>query len=283
MRLKIIAMLAAMLCAGSVSAQRPLNLPTSGKQVPPPASAPVASVPAGVPALEAENTLHLDLSTGGRVTIQLRPDVAPRHVERIKALARKGFYNGVVFHRVIEGFMAQTGDPTGTGQGGSELPDLKAEFNALPHVRGTVSAARTSAPDTANSQFFIAFTPRFTLDGEYTAFGRVVSGMQYVDAIERGEPPATPSRIVKASIGADNVPPPSPAEVAAAMQRPLAPLAAAAVALPAAETAQTAPAAAPPAVETSPATPVAPVAGSEKVAPPATAETAQAEAPATPQ
>ena len=267
MRLKIIAVLGAMLCAGSVSAQRPMNLPTSGEQVPPPASAPAPSALPGAPALEAENTLHLDLSTGGRVTIQLRPDVAPRHVERIKMLARKGFYNGVVFHRVIEGFMAQTGDPTGTGQGGSELPDLKAEFNALPHVRGTVSAARTSEPDTANSQFFIAFTPRFSLDGKYTVFGRVVGGMQYVDAIERGEPPATPSRIVKASIGADNVAPPSPAEVAAAMQRPMTPLEAAAPALPADESTS---AAAAPAGETAPAAPAA-------------AETAQAEAAATPQ
>ncbi len=279
MRLKIIAVLAAMLCAGSVSAQRPMNLPTSGKQVPVPA--PIASGLPGVPALEPENTLHLDLSTGGRVTIQLRPDVAPRHVERIKGLARRGFYNGVVFHRVIEGFMAQTGDPTGTGQGGSELPDLKAEFNALPHVRGTVSAARTSEPDTANSQFFIAFTPRFSLDGEYTAFGRVVGGMQYVDAIERGEPPASPSRIVKASIGADNVPPPTPAEVVAAMQRPLTPLATAAA--PAAEAAQSAPAAAASGSQTAPAAPAAPAAGSETVAPAATTETAQTEAAATPQ
>jgi peptidylprolyl isomerase len=227
MRVRIIAMVAALAIAGPAVAQRPVNLPTSGKQIAPPASSPTVSA-ASVPALEAENVLHLDLSTGGRVTIQLRPDVAPRHVERIKMLARRGFYNGVVFHRVIDGFMAQTGDPTGTGQGGSELPDLKAEFNALPHVRGAVSAARTSAPDTANSQFFITFAPRFSLDREYTVFGRVVGGMQYVDAIERGEPPATPSRIVKASIGADKVPPPTPAEVAAAMQRPPAPLAPAA-------------------------------------------------------
>jgi cyclophilin family peptidyl-prolyl cis-trans isomerase len=281
MRLKIIAVLAAMLCAGSVSAQRPMNLPTSGKQVPVPA--PIVSVLPGVPALEPENTLHLDLSTGGRVTIQLRPDVAPRHVERIKGLARKGFYNGVVFHRVVEGFMAQTGDPTGTGQGGSELPDLKAEFNALPHVRGTVSAARTSQPDTANSQFFIAFTPRFTLDGEYTVFGRVVSGMQFVDKIERGEPPATPSRILKASIGADNVPPPTPAEVAAAMQRPMTPLATA-EALPAAAAAPSAAPAAAPAAETAPTTPAAPPAASEtEAAAAATTDTAQAEAAATPQ
>ena len=162
-----------------------------------------------VPALEPENTLNLDLSTGGRVVVQLRPDIAPNHVERIKTLARKGFYDGIVFHRVIEGFMAQTGDPTGTGEGGSDLPDLKAEFNGLPHVRGVVSAARTSEPDTANSQFFIMLAPRLSLDGKYSAFGRVVSGMQYVDPIHRGEPPVDPSRIVRASIGADNVPPPA--------------------------------------------------------------------------
>jgi cyclophilin family peptidyl-prolyl cis-trans isomerase len=179
-----------------------------------PASAQQAATPAPVwpvaPAQAApDNILHLDLSTGGRVTIQLYPEVAPGHVERIKTLTRQGFYNGVIFHRVIEGFMAQTGDPKGTGQGGSDLPDLKAEFNRLPHLRGTVSMARTNEPDSANSQFFICFQPRFTLDNKYTVFGRVLSGMQFVDAIERGEPPATPSRIVQASIGADNVAPPA--------------------------------------------------------------------------
>lgn len=155
-----------------------------------------------------ENMLILDLSTGGRVTIQLFSEIAPAHVERIKTLTRQGFYNGVVFHRVIDGFMAQTGDPTGTGQGGSQLPDLKAEFTRTPHLRGTVSMARTNDPDSANSQFFICFQPRFTLDNKYSVFGRVTSGMQFVDAIERGEPPANPSRIVQASIAADNVPPP---------------------------------------------------------------------------
>jgi peptidylprolyl isomerase len=121
-----------------------------------------------VPAATPENILHLDLSTGGRVSIQLRPDVAPQHVARIKTLARQGFYNGVMFHRVIEGFMAQTGDPTGTGSGGSTLPDMPAEFNGLPHVRGAVSAARSEAPNSANSQFFIVFSPRLTLDGKYS-------------------------------------------------------------------------------------------------------------------
>ena len=179
----------------------------------------VPAAPLAVPAINPDNVLHLDLSTGGRVSIQLRPDVAPKHVERIKTLARQGFYNGILFHRVIEGFMAQTGDPTGTGSGGSPLPDMPAEFNGLPHVRGAVSAARAEDANSANSQFFIVFSPRLSLDGKYSVFGRVVSGMQYVDAIERGEPPANPSRIVKASIGSDNAPPPSPQEVAAAMAR----------------------------------------------------------------
>lgn len=209
--------MAVALIAGLLS----FGVPVAAQQAVPPAPPPV-------PAMTPDNVLHLDLSTGGRVSIQLRPDVAPRHVERIKALARQGFYNGIVFHRVIEGFMAQTGDPTGTGTGGSTLPDMAAEFNGLPHVRGAVSAARADSPDSANSQFFIVFTPRFTLDGKYSVFGRVIGGMQYVDAIERGEPPATPSRIVKASIGSDNVPPPSPQEVAAAMARQPAPAAPAA-------------------------------------------------------
>jgi cyclophilin family peptidyl-prolyl cis-trans isomerase len=158
--------------------------------------------------VDQENILHLDLSTGGRVTILLNPAVAPAHVERIKTLARRGFYNGITFHRVIDGFMAQTGDPTGTGKGSSDLPDLTAEFNAMPHLRGTVSMARADDPNSANSQFFICFQPRFSLDNKYTAFGRVISGMQFVDAIARGEPPEQPDRIVQASVGADNVPPP---------------------------------------------------------------------------
>jgi cyclophilin family peptidyl-prolyl cis-trans isomerase len=164
------------------------------------------------PPADPENVLLLDLSTGGRVAIQLRPDVAPRHVERIKTLTRQNFYNGIIFHRVIEGFMAQTGDPQGTGEGGSPLPDLNAEFNILPHVRGVVSMARTNEPNSANSQFFIMLAPRMTLDRKYTAFGRVIAGMNYVDAIERGEPPANPARIVRASIQADNIPPPVPGQ-----------------------------------------------------------------------
>lgn len=185
-------LLAAMLVAASPASAQPVT----------PFAAPVAVV------AEPENILHLDLSTGGRVTILLYPDKAPAHVERIKTLTRQGFYNNLVFHRVIDGFMAQTGDPTGTGTGDSELPDLKAEFNPTPHLRGTVSMARTNEPDTANSQFFICFLPRFSLDNKYTVFGRVTSGMQYVDAIERGEPPAAPSKILQASIAADNLAPP---------------------------------------------------------------------------
>jgi peptidylprolyl isomerase len=176
------------------------------------------AAPAPTPtAQDLENMLVLDLSTGGRVTIQLFPAVAPTHVERIKTLTRQGFYNGVIFHRVIDGFMAQTGDPKGTGQGGSELPDLKAEFNNTPHLRGTVSMARTNEPDTANSQFFICFQPRFSLDKKYTVFGRVTSGMQFVDAIERGEPPVNPSTVIQASIASDNVAPPAFAAPAAAV------------------------------------------------------------------
>jgi peptidylprolyl isomerase len=182
--------------------------------------APAAAQPPGPPtiiAADPENILYLDLSTGGRVTILLRPNVAPNHVERIKTLTRRGFYNGLLFHRVIDGFMAQTGDPQGNGQGGSDLPDLKAEFNDLPHVRGAVSMARTQEPDSANSQFFIMFQPLLRLDRTYTVFGRVIGGMQWVDAIERGEPPANPSRILQASIGADNKAPPAfPAPRAAA-------------------------------------------------------------------
>ncbi|SMF69144.1 Peptidyl-prolyl cis-trans isomerase (rotamase)-cyclophilin family [Allosphingosinicella indica] len=173
------------------------------------------------PPLDPENTWVLDLTTGGRVTIQLRPDAAPNAVERIKTLTRQGFYNGTIFHRVIEGFMAQGGDPGGDGTGGSSLPDVNAEFNVLPHVRGAVAAARGGDVNSANSQYYIMFGPRLQLDRKYTVFGRVVSGMEFVDKIERGEPPANPSRVVRASIGADNVPPPSPQEVAAVASAPL--------------------------------------------------------------
>ena len=155
---------------------------------------------------DLDNILLLDLSNGKRVTIRLMPEWAPGHVERIKTLTRQGFYDGIIFHRVIDGFMAQTGDPTGTGRGGSELPDIKAEFNAFPHVRGTVAMARAQSEDSANSQFFIVFYPRFSLDRKYTNFGRVIAGMDAVDEIHRGEPPADPTFIVQASIASDHKP-----------------------------------------------------------------------------
>ena len=136
----------------------------------------------------------------GDVVIKLRPDLAPGHVERITDLAQEGFYDGVVFHRVIPGFMAQGGDPTGTGMGGSDRPDLKAEFNAEPHVRGTCSMARTQVPDSANSQFFICFDDAHFLDGQYTVWGQVESGMELIDGLAVGEPPANPSKIVKATV-----------------------------------------------------------------------------------
>ena len=146
-------------------------------------------------------TLTFTLSTGGDVVIKLRPDLAPGHVERISKLADEGFYDGVVFHRVIPGFMAQGGDPTGTGTGGSKLPDLKAEFSTHPHVRGTCSMARTSNPNSANSQFFICFDDARFLDNQYTVWGEVESGMEHVDALPKGEPPREPGKIVKATVG----------------------------------------------------------------------------------
>ena len=161
-------------------------------------------------ALEPENVWILDLSNGGRVAIRLKPEWAPDHVERIKTLTQQGFYDGVIFHRVIDGFMAQSGDPTGTGRGGSELPDLKAEFNRVPHLRGTVSMARMgNSEESANSQFFIVFYPTMAIDGKYTVFGRVISGMDKVDGITRGEPPANPTRIVQASLASQNKAPPA--------------------------------------------------------------------------
>ena len=155
----------------------------------------------------AENTLVMDLKTGP-VKIKLRPDLAPNHVARIKGLANKGFYDGVVFHRVIPGFMAQTGDPTGTGSGGSDLPDLKAEFSSESHKRGTVSMARTSNPNSANSQFFICFDEAPWLDKQYTVWGHVVEGMDHIDAIKKGgehnngEISGAPDKIVKMRAGA---------------------------------------------------------------------------------
>ncbi len=152
---------------------------------------------------DAENTLVLELTTG-TVKIKLRPDLAPQHVARVKTLAREGFYNGIIFHRVIPGFMAQTGDPTGTGTGGSSHPDLPAEFTPTPFERGTVGAARTADPNSANSQFFICFTHAPNLNGQYTVWGQVVDGMMAVDKIAKGEPPPKPDKIVKASLASDS-------------------------------------------------------------------------------
>ena len=166
-----------------------------------PATPAVSINPPAEVVADPSNQLALDLSSGGRVVIQLRPDVAPLMVQRVKTLASQGFYNGLIFHRVIPGFMAQGGDPKGDGTGGSPLPDVKAEFSALPHLRGSVAAARAESPDSANSQFYIMLAPRASLNNKYTVFGRVVSGMDAVDKIAPGEPPAEPTRIVRATVG----------------------------------------------------------------------------------
>jgi peptidylprolyl isomerase len=155
-----------------------------------------------VAADDPENTLLVELDTG-KVVIRLRPDLAPNHAARIKELAREGFYDGVVFHRVIEGFMAQGGDPTGTGYSGSDKPNLKAEFSNAPHVRGVCSMARSANPNSANSQFFIVFDDARFLDNQYTVWGEVTEGMQAVDALPRGEPPAKPGKIVTMKVAAD--------------------------------------------------------------------------------
>ena len=152
--------------------------------------------------LDPQNTLFMELKDG-RVVIRLRPDLAPQHVDRIKLLTREGFYDGIVFHRVIDGFMAQTGDPTGTGTGGSNYPDLPAEFSDEPYVRGTIGAARTNDPNSANSQFFIMFGEAPALNGQYTVWGEVVEGMEFVDQIKRGEPPADPDKIIRMQVAAD--------------------------------------------------------------------------------
>ena len=167
-----------------------------------PAAPALTVVPPAAIAADPANKLTLELSNGGKVTILLRPDAAPNHVQRIRTLVQRGFYNGTPFHRVIPGFMAKGGDPKGTGQGGSELPDLKNEFNSLPHMRGTFAMARADDKDSANSQFYIAFGPRVALDRNYTVMGRVIAGMDAVDKIAVGEPPAEPTRIVRASLEA---------------------------------------------------------------------------------
>jgi peptidylprolyl isomerase len=153
-------------------------------------------------AADLENTLYIDTETG-RVTIELLADLAPQHVDRIKTLAREGFYDGIIFHRVIDGFMAQTGDPTGTGRGGSRNPDLPAEFTSEPFDRGVVGMARSQSPDSANSQFFIMLADGHFLNNQYTVWGRVTDGMDHVDAIPKGEPPRQPGRMVKVQVAAD--------------------------------------------------------------------------------
>ncbi len=159
-------------------------------------------------ALDPENTLYMDLKDSCRVTIRLRPDLAPKMVERVKTLTREGFYDGTPFHRVIEGFMAQGGDPSGSGSGGSKLPNVPAEFTRNAHfLRGTVGAARTGDPNSANSQFYIMFAPAAHLDGQYTVFGQVVSGMECVDKLKRGSggsgSVSNPDKIVKMQVAAD--------------------------------------------------------------------------------
>ena len=165
--------------------------------------------------LDPENTIYLD-TTYGRVVMKLMPEVAPKHVEQIKTLTRKGFYDGIIFHRVIDGFMAQTGDPTGTGMGGSEMPNLPAEFNSTNFGRGAVGMARSASPDSANSQFFICFDDCSFLNKQYTVWAQVVEGMQFVDQIKRGEPPASPDKIVKMTVAADDKKAEAPAEAPAA-------------------------------------------------------------------
>jgi peptidylprolyl isomerase len=167
---------------------------------PAPVPAPAIVAPPEVAANPA-NKLTLELSNGGTVVILLRPDLAPHHIAQIQTLVRRGFYDGLTFHRVIPGFMAQGGDPKGTGEGGSDLPDIKAEFTSVPFLRGTVGAARAQSPDSANSQFFIMFAPNSSLDNDYTVMGRVISGMDTVDKIAPGEPPADPTKIVRAYLG----------------------------------------------------------------------------------
>jgi peptidylprolyl isomerase len=151
---------------------------------------------------DPENTLIMELKTG-KVTIRLRPDLAPKHVARVKELTKQGFYNGLTFHRVIPGFMAQTGDPKGDGTGGSQLPDVPAEFTPTAFERGTIGAARANDPNSANSQFFICFKHSSFLNGQYTVWGNVVSGMEHVDQVAKGEPPPNPDKIIKMYLGSD--------------------------------------------------------------------------------
>ena len=248
-----------------------------------PAKPPVSLIAPAEVAADPANRWTLELSNGGKVVIQLRPDIAPQHVFRIQQLTTAGFYDGLIFHRVISGFMAQGGDPLGTGEGGSKLPDLPAEFSDLPHVRGVASMARAQDPNTGNSQFFIMLAPRFALDHKYSAFGRVVEGMAAVDGIAVGEPPASPTKIVRATIGGPLPAPPVVAAAPAPAQPEMAPPAetpAPAAAAPA--TSPAAEATAPePAAETRTTAPVeaAPAPASETPAPAPEPEKQEAPAP----
>ena len=180
----------------------------------PPTAEPKSWIAPTAIAADPANRWTIDLSTGGHVVIQLRPDIAPLSVQRIQILTQRHFYDGLKFHRVIPGFMAQGGDPKGDGSGGSTLPDLKAEFTDLPHVRGAVAMARATSPDSANSQFYIMFGPKASLNNNYTVVGRVVEGMAAVDSLAQGEPPADPTTIVHATLGA-------PIAIAAAPPEPV--------------------------------------------------------------
>ena len=159
--------------------------------------------PAKAEIKDPENTLYMQIEGSGTVTIELRPDLAPKHVERMKKLTREDFFSGIVFHRVIEGFMAQTGDPTGTGMGGSDYPDIEAEFSSANFGRGVVGMARAADPNSANSQFFICFDDCSFLNGQYTIWGEVTDGMEFVDGVARGEPPANPDKIARMVVAAD--------------------------------------------------------------------------------
>ena len=192
----------------------------AAKPAPPPPPILTHTAPAAI-AADPANRLNITLSSGGTVVIQLRPDIAPNHVYRIQSLAAQGFYNGLTFHRVIPGFMAQGGDPKGTGSGGSTLPNLTAEFSGLPHMRGVMAMARTQEDlNGGNSQFFIMLSAGMALDKKYTIFGRVISGMQFVDGIALGEPPETPTKMVRVWIDG---PLPAPAVVPAPPAAPAEP------------------------------------------------------------
>ena len=240
-----------------------------------PVKPPVSLTAPAEVAADPANRWTLELSNGGKVVVQLRPDLAPAHVYRIQQLTTQGFYNGLKFHRVIPGFMAQGGDPEGSGQGGSPLPDLAAEFNDLPHLRGVASMARADEPNSANSQFFLMLAPRFSLDHKYSAFGRVIEGMAAIDGIAVGEPPAAPTTIVRATIGGPlPAPPVLPAAPVAAASVP------ASAAAPVAEVAAPAPAVVQPSAPAATPAPVATPAPAPEAIAPATTPAPEAVPPA---